>query len=83
MPRKPGMTVFEMVLDLVKTFFFSIFRAFGHMLGGAIAAGVIGALGGSVTALIYGFPIIPWVIGGFVVCAILALVLMVFVASDL
>lgn len=83
MPRKPGMSVFEMILDVFKTLVFSIFRAFGQMLGGAIAAGVIGAIGGGGVALFYGFPLVPWMIGGFVACAILALVLMVFIASDL
>lgn len=83
MPRKPGLTVFEMILDLFKTFFVTIFRGLGRMLGGAIVAGVVGAFGGGAMALYNGFPVIPWVIGGFVVCAILALVLMVFVASDL
>ena len=83
MPKIAGNFTVWMIFGLVKDVFLAIFRAFGQMLGGAIAAGVIGALGGGVTALIYGFPIIPWLIGGFVVCAILALVLMVFVASDL
>ena len=83
MPRKPGMSVFEMILDLFKTFVVSIFRAFGQMLGSAIAAGLIGAAGGGVVALFYGFPVFPWIIGGFVACAVLALVLMFFIASDL
>jgi len=83
MARKPGMSVLEMVLDLFKTFFLSIFRAFGRMLGVAFTAGFVGGLGGGAVSLIYGFPIVPWVIGGFVVCAILAIVLMFFVAHDL
>ena len=83
MPRKPGMTVFEMILDLFTTFFGAIFRGLGRMLGGAIIAGVIGAFGGGAMALYNGFPFFPWLIGGFVACAILALVLMVFVANDL
>ena len=68
-----------LILDIVK----SILRAFGSILGGGIAAGVIGAIGGTATALIYGFPVIPWAIGGFVICAIFAIVLMLFIASDI
>lgn len=83
MPRRPGMSAFEMIFDIFKTFFSTIFRAFGRILGMAIAAGVIGAIGGGAVSVIYSYPFIPWVIGGFVGCAILALVLMMFVASDL
>ena len=83
MPRKPGMSVFEMILDIFKTLFVSIFRAFGQMLGVAITAGVVGGIGGTAVALFYGFPVFPWIIGGFVVCAVLALALMFFIASDL
>ena len=72
-----------MILDVFKTFFVTIFRAFGQILGAAIAAGVIGAVGGVGVALFYGFPIIPWMIGGFVVCAVCAIALMFFIANDL
>ena len=83
MPKIDGKFTRWMLGGLVLDLFKFILRALGSLIGGGIAAGVIGAIGGGAVALIYGFPVIPWMIGGFVVCAIFAIVLMLFIAHDL
>ncbi len=83
MPKRDRSFEGEMLLGFFKDIFLSIFRMFGRLLGGAFAAGVIGAIGGGGVSLFYGFPFVPWVIGGFVVCAVFAIVLTFFIASDL
>ena len=83
MSIKPGITIWEAITDLFKTIFLVLFRSLGRMLGAALIAGIIGSIGGGAVSLIYGFPLVPWLIGGFVVAAVLAVVLMVFIANDL
>ena len=83
MPKRDRSFEGGMLLGLVKDMFLAVFRMFGRLLGSAIAAGIVGSIGGGAVALFYGYPFFPWIVGGFVVCAVFALVLMVFVANDL
>ncbi|MDA8586788.1 hypothetical protein N9L47_11070 [Rhodobacteraceae bacterium] len=58
MPKKPGLSVGYMIVDIFKTFFKSLAQAFGQLMGAMLAGGVIGAIAGGGAGLYYGLPIL-------------------------